>query len=384
MVFAIDDELKSNITTMDNEDLAFVIWLGVAIQANECGFFASKEILEIFVKLPSVRDSHIQRVYYRLLTNYAQLKSLYDVADLIICISYSEEESGVKNGKTIVNIPYNKVRHDLFRKPYFIVENTEDISFLIEIAKWYERKILKASNGRYNYEAINGGGSTISGCLQDKFDSSKTPIICVVDSDYKYPGCLKKGSTASTCGCTWENIVQADRVRSSWCKYRLLSEVKEIENLIPHDLILTTCNGNDNFLTFIEFLKRIENANVPHLLNYFDYKKGLRESEIYKHRQGKSYYYELLKMSGISEPEGFICQIFEKPNELIDQIKDTEGDKIIPGAISALLRKVVCLINEKQIQNIEVPMYLEGLWTDIGRTVLTWTVVDPNCYFGSS
>lgn len=113
MVFAIDDELKSNITTMDNEDLAFVIWLGVAIQANECGFFASKEILEIFVKLPSVRDSHIQRVYYRLLTNYAQLKSLYDVADLIICISYSEEESGVKNGKTIVNIPYNKVRHDL-------------------------------------------------------------------------------------------------------------------------------------------------------------------------------------------------------------------------------------------------------------------------------
>ncbi|MBE5314314.1 MAG: hypothetical protein H4O13_02810 [Xanthomonadales bacterium] len=120
--------------------------------------------------------------------------------------------------------------HNRCGRCQLLAENLTDFAVLKGLAS-----VLLGSTGfvgTVSFRPINGGGSTTAACLSQAIKDFEGPIVCVVDSDRKYPeGAI--GGTARAC-----RGVARKADLPEWLFSHIELECRELENIVPEDHIV--------------------------------------------------------------------------------------------------------------------------------------------------
>lgn len=117
---------------------------------------------------------------------------------------------------------------DYCEKSQLLVENLTDFDVLTSLARVLGNERYKGLE--LSIRAQNGGGSTTAAVLEHLSRVPSGPVICVVDSDRTYEG-GRAGSTLLTA------YRIARRSQDAWRVQFYALEQRELENLVPHDLL---------------------------------------------------------------------------------------------------------------------------------------------------
>lgn len=117
---------------------------------------------------------------------------------------------------------------DYCEKSQILTENPDDAATIVALAKTYIAHTLRGN--RISIRHNNGGGSTIGRTLKSIMDSPSGCTICIVDSDRKHEG-------AATGGTAKAGQAAYKKVKQKWRANLHLINQRELENLIPHDLL---------------------------------------------------------------------------------------------------------------------------------------------------
>lgn len=115
---------------------------------------------------------------------------------------------------------------DYCEKSQFIAENLTDYEVIFNLARFYLKNRL--SGYLLNLRPHNGGGSTSAQVLKNCGNNSCGPVFCCADSDRKFP--------TDGMGSTAKGIKKA-KVSDRWRVDVLIIESRELENILPRDII---------------------------------------------------------------------------------------------------------------------------------------------------
>lgn len=164
-----------------------------------------------------------------------------------------------RDGMIWIN-PYVHKYFKFTEETHVLAENIVDIE-LFEFISWFYQSQNKLKKCEISFYPLQGGGVTISDVYKNEIALGKHFCLAVADSDKKYPG----GEVGST---GMKLMKLHDEVLPFNCRYYVLNNVCEIENLIPIPILKSFGNNRNHYL-FNEM------RHLPNL-SYFDMKKGLK------------------------------------------------------------------------------------------------------------
>lgn len=269
------------------------------------------------------------------------------------------ETATIEEGEKVINrMSYDNFTDiDRLQSTIVVGEHYNDADFFEYILNFYISK--NAHNANYSMHPMPGNGKQTKDII-NKEVALKHLIVCIVDTDKKYPTDMPKAdSTYSLCVAIPQNQI-----------YHFMAlEVHEVENLIPLNYI--------DHLPWDQF-NAVDRVNKKHfdylrtnandILPYYDYKCGIRKNQ------------ELL-----SSPEymAFAEQCFKLDEELSGQyhtfsayvnVKNNKDEliyKLFSGSflITQTLNMLKC---HTQPTEPELLPFQEHNWNMIGKTLLNW------------
>jgi hypothetical protein len=194
----------------------------------------------------------------------------------ILAIPNSGSQTPERNNQII--IPLAAYKDPQFAMPTrLLTENSEiDGRYLKWVAKATAQTLGFSKS--INIELLHGGGSTMAAELERKWNDTR-PLICVVDSDRRYPnGPL--GDTAKAIQKVG-NINQAKTVEVH------ILNVREVENLVPISMLFSIYKENADVLNIVgrihDYLSHADcKKSKFRVCDYFDLKDGIAFCDVAK------------------------------------------------------------------------------------------------------
>lgn len=370
MLFTIEDDVVAHLHDITVDKLKPFEWIAHSIEARRIALFASRKTLYALANVSGVGDN-VQNVYWMLYERFSQLKSSFDSVSFAISIRWSNDEemaSQEDTTKTIIRIGLKDINPGLFLNPQIIGENLSDIYFLESMGKWYSN-VYHQQDIEFKNERTPGGGGTTYTVLKEKIENSHAPILCVVDSDKWHP--------TSSCGKTskktmevWDDLQPKYPLRTSYCCVYPLNELREIENLIPPDIIVSISDNPGNDCNeFLRLIRGILNNKDFELLRYYDYKKGIKETKV-NAQLGKNNYFD--KMMLYHDPDEM--QAYNQRLNKLEETKKLAFPKAVGGLLKESAKVIETMITKQKLQ---IPDYLLPHWEIIGQWVYSFSIVSP-------
>lgn len=189
-------------------------------------------------------------------------KPLFDNLSVKAIISYNNPIKTTDNESCRI-IWINPLEHTSFEpwiETHVLTENLIDSEFFSYIIRYF-LKIKNLRDAKCNFYPLMGGGDTMRKVLENEILISRHFCLTLADSDKLYPN-DEIGSTADK--------VKDLMVQNPFnCGFYVMSNVREVENLIPRKIVEKLCVGKD----FSIFDKD------P---SFFDMKSGLRLVDLYR------------------------------------------------------------------------------------------------------
>jgi hypothetical protein len=267
-----------------------------------------------------------KRVFESLSKKAAESKGIYNFSQYIIRIVNKPLNPVTHlNGKTIFQVSLEDIRNKEYTcLPLFVVENLVD-------AKFYELLTMAFLIGKHGrlpspmkYDVRHGGGSTTASVLDELRKTAKYSILCVVDSDKRFP--------LDTLGETAKNIdrLNIDTEREFILCYTL--GVREAENLLPWEWMKTIVAEKRKLESESCVITNLFQEN-PECQHYYDLKDGFSK----KH----------LDDSGFCD---YWLPILSKTHNR--EIKKTEIDRLedyLPAFLSTTLENITQMLDDPQV-----------------------------------
>ncbi len=260
MYIYLDDSLE----TLDFNNSDNLINLGYLLDGFYKGYFVLSGKRDLLKRLSKCTDLSRPARESALIAykNYAMNQSFYNTIPYKIIITSQTTDINNSKGKWIIDI--SKVQPGFLSRGILILaENLSDSEFLNYAAEHYliqskYSSILKISN-----HFQGGGGTTITGELENQLKKMQEFIFCFKDSDKLSPLC-NLSENATKC----QNLINTN----IWISFFSHTHCREAENLIPRSLLDQTPNiPYEN----LRFLRDLEQESKISFYPYIDLKLGL-------------------------------------------------------------------------------------------------------------
>ncbi|MFZ6731303.1 hypothetical protein ACO0LG_05195 [Undibacterium sp. Ji42W] len=318
-------------------------------------FFRIKDLDGIVPKLKPTLSLSSQATLNALRNRLSEYRLLSDlVARKIVVYIENEIRFGVQRIGNDWHIPLNFFADNSIIETAVIGENPSDVMLLLKFAECYiEREKI---HGFFpNARAICGGGSVIAASLSSYLRTESSPCLSVTDSDKLHPK-FKQSIVTKRC------IEIVNKAANKVAEHISLEE-REIENLIPHDLI-----------------KRIENANVfinqinsivvedPGHWKYIDLKQGLALDWVARQDSETKKYWKKAEAELNRRKKGCcLCKNGEAKEKLCECTKILGmGDNVLANAIDILSNNPLKL-------NLKL-MQTDLRWEKIAKAIFDFTI----------
>lgn len=212
-----------------------------------------------------------------------------------------------------------------------------------------------------------GGGNTMAKVYHMEVEQGQHFCLAIIDSDKKWPRAKK--------GKTWEKVNEVDdgkylgEIDSNGfhafnCSYYVMEELREMENLIPLDVLLSIPELKDKNLLKMSFD-----------MSYHDMKEGLLASKVVegdyqRYLQGVYSAYPLI-LSDIN-----FCATYRKTfhsNDKEGYENACKKWKIVEGVCSKVMNHVLQNSDKlKAIDFTKLTAAQQSEWTNIGRKIFEW------------
>lgn len=290
-----------------------------------------------------------------------EAKYLFDNLSVKAIISYENPIKTTDNEscRIIWINPLEQTSFEPWIETHVLTENLIDSEFFSYIIRYFLR-IKNLRDAKYSFYPLMGGGDTMRKVLENEILISRHFCLTLADSDKLYPNDVI-GSTADK--------VKDLMVQNPFnCGFYVMSNVREVENLIPRKIVEKLCVGKD----FSIFDKD------P---SFFDMKSGLRLVDLYRD-EVCNYWRDLLQDPNLfQERDDIKARCNEKKQY---DVEINAKDHLLPGFGSNILALALNK-SDQQKKKLDSKNNLYSItkrdlntsqlveWEAIGKEMFSWT-----------
>ena len=369
MLFVIDDSIVDKLmSSPSNETIRALNNVAMARRMGIHLIYAEPSVFE-YLKDCELLELDSRKIFSKLFSKYPEIKVYKD--KLKRCIELVADDNimhpELADGKKIIRVSINIFEnYGLLTEFILLSENLDDCSIykLIGNIYLYWFGLTKLQVRCFD---MLGGGNTTADQYKSIQRSRNRLLLCIVDSDKKCP--------ASTGGDTFLKLRRLHNPDELLCEY-LTVDVHEIENIIPISLYREASKHDVNILNGLTFLEKIEEQGDFQCLMCFDYKNGIRISNLVEGRKSKTYieyWYNIINSFGLIDCNDIKqIGIFNQ----LDSNEQKKADRVIikglgTNVLNTILQKVLTDIEFDEVSE-KIPDYLKRQWIDIGELVVAW------------
>lgn len=288
-------------------------------------------------------------------------KSLFDNLSVKAIISYNNPIKTTDNESCRI-IWMNPLEHTSFEpwiETHVLTENLIDSEFFSYIIRYF-LKIKNLRDAKYNFYPLMGGGDTMRKVLENEILISRHFCLTLADSDKLYPNDVI-GSTANKV----KDLMEQNPFN---CGFYVMSNVREVENLIPRKIVKKLCVGKD----FSIFDKD------P---SFFDMKSGLCLVDLYRD-EVCNYWKNLLQNPNLFQERDDIKARCNEKKQYDVEIKGKAallsgfGSDILALALNKSDKQKKKLDSKKDLYSItkkDLNTFQHREWEAIGKEMFSWT-----------
>jgi|WetSurMetagenome_2_1015567.scaffolds.fasta_scaffold03112_6 hypothetical protein len=363
MVFYLNSDFITEIESNNNSAISALELLSIGRRYGKIILTASREALNYLRECVYVTEN-TRAVFLHLFENYPINAIILDKVTFYVKVTALRNQMEVIESETssVLEMSFSYIQDlDIVNGTMVIAENQSEINFYNIISQCY-RQNNDMEFLQVLYQPQMGGGHTIATVYNNYQKNKKHFCLCIADSDKKYP--------ESDIGATLKALNKVDDPNNYLCKIIGL-EVREVENLIPLDILQKACEQDINHSSGFASISRVVTTIGSHYLLFLDIKDGLTKKKYYtsKDVNYKRFINTVLVDTGLHS-ESFL-------NELLMSNIDTLDDTpLIHGLGSTILERSITEINEfrnsKDLKNNLLPEQSDE-WTRIGEIFTNWT-----------
>ena len=266
MLIRID---KSVVDLKDKDSLADEVILALEMLAaarreGKHAIIAERETLQALSQCKQLLKIS-RNIYLRLLNEFTKFRSLQSSVNTYVEVTnHCPEPNLVKiSNKKILKVPPSFFNDsERIQKTILLCEHSNDALFYESVAKCYLR--WNNRNIYISCEYRGGGGSTLANEYKNIQNSRNRFCLCIADSDRIAPG-SRLGSTA--------NKVRSEDNNNCILTEVFILEVREIENLIPLEILSASWSGNKNREDALMICEKILESSAFEMKFYLDLKQ---------------------------------------------------------------------------------------------------------------
>ena len=268
-----------------------------------------------------------------------------------------DRPTAITNDKVIVN-PNEVPAFEWFNKTRLLTENLIDARFYEVVTSYYMRK-SQIRGFKKESENIPGGGDATVQYVENQMKEKKSFCLAIVDSDLKYKGGSLKETSSKVKKCIDENTPFN-------CKYYVIEDLSEIENLIPFHIVTSFATYKNN---------QIVKDGLQFCQDYFDFKKGLRTDDLINEDFYNYWYAELQHLKDIADAlddyrnKAIRCgsrEKYEKTKQTV--LIEGFGDKLL----SMVMDDDTTLASLWKTADADLSPAQQTVWFAMGRMIFEW------------
>ena len=302
------------------------------------------------------------------------LSRLRTILTNTLCVTFTIPENP---DESIIYInPLQWKQLEIFEEIHLIVENIVDAEFYAEIVgeNYIKRLRLPEKLKKICYYPTQGGGATIAEVVKKEQNLAQHLCLIIADSDKKYES-AEEGSTAGGLRNAIQECKESGNVYCSLQKLYVLSNVCEVENLIPLGILhQVSNNGQKKFIN-----------SYRDKLSYYDIKLGLDYRMLYD-AVPYAYYEEIFGKEHVWQSIKDARRVNTKRAGYELAVKDLPkfeggvwGTTIMRNLMHPISSKMKMAFNKlRNINNDALTNVQRDEWTQIGELMYSWCC----CYSG--
>ncbi|HIF9497144.1 TPA: hypothetical protein ACX6SJ_001573 [Photobacterium damselae] len=289
-----------------------------------------------------------------------EINAIKNKFSVIARVDFSKTEyifNEVENEQNIINISYDFFEISARIQPSILItENDLDFELYNYITETYS-KCDASLNVGLKIKKICGYGSHCYKVFKDHQDEHQF-AMCIVDCDRKYPD-AQLGSTAGQ--------FKSDDLKVNGTVQANILNVREVESLLPSDLIIEAIKDGDYPSTMVDDFDKVERLNMASnqsFRKYFDHKDGISLKQAISGKNAKYWKSFFSEEQRIHIKDCYKTSICTNCDSCIKI--NGFGDKILENTLSILKKK-----NKSLVRN-NLSSTLREDWDYIGRNIISW------------
>lgn len=339
--------------------------LALAVKYNKHIVFTGLRLLDRILQIDSL-DALTKNQYSKIRNRYSTIGALIHKLDFRAVVLMGGENRRTRKRILIDSTKADKF--EVYEESHLLTENLQDGKFFEYLVKKYAKNQgITLSGTPICYMPQMGGGSTIAMVYKMEIERCQHFCLSILDSDKRYPSC-GKGETFSSLRRVDKDKYLGDCDGNDGqyafnCSYYVMDELRELENLIPIEVLKTMDNVRSNPLLQMTFD-----------MSYHDMKDGL-----------------LAKKVNVGDYQIYLDKLFSFDQAIVDYIdfcvayrqccgdkeeyeKDCGRLKLVNGLGSNIMEQVLKnaqpALEHADFSKLSLSQKKE--WENIGKKIFEW------------
>lgn len=267
MYIEISRELVTSAERGNRQAIEMLIRLSLAIKYGKHIVFAGVKLLDRIIQLQSL-DAHEVLQYRKVRNYYVVIGALCHKLEFKAVVLMRGENCRTRNRILINAAKADKL--EVYEECHLLTENLQDGEFFNYLVREYVNTL--GVNSPITYMPQMGGGNTIAKVYKMEINRGQHFCVAILDSDKKFP----TASNGDTCKALqkedkdkYMGDAGEDGQHAFNCSYYVMKDLRELENLIPLDVLKS--------------MKQVKNQPLMQMnfdMSYHDMKEGLLACKI--------------------------------------------------------------------------------------------------------
>lgn len=359
MIVYLHDSILNSIeqNQLNEADFNNLISIAQAKYNGKHFIIGDKTTIQAITNLEPLGD-YIKSIYLKIFNDQTKWFNLLKDFDFKVVVRSDIDDFFTlkDDDKTEFHVPLKLFNTtNLNNHPDFICENLVDVKVYLNITNSY-LKSIRVNGVKLSCNPVMGGGNTTHQVIQNNIESNKISA-CILDGDYKYPGC--------EIGATAKAVIDINNNNFSFVQLFVLKQ-RELENLLPISLLKAFFRKDQGQLIKLNEIERLKSLASDDFnpFYYIDLKFGLRKSvfSCVTDSLEKSFWLNILP-----EYSDFSCV---KNNCKVSKCTN----KHVDGFGSDLLQNIASHIEENELEFDQIDDDLKSSWIEICRFLISFFI----------
>lgn len=361
MLYYITEDIIEAAEKENSKVIEVLEYIAMAHRHGKHIVTSNRKILQRLIEIKCYENSKTVEIYKSILNKYATFGNIIRKITLKVVFVLNKNPYIKKNslgryeeiGYPIEHVTIN----NLINETALLVENINEVAFYFQMGELYKKK--QGFEINCSYSVIHGGGDTTKNVLKHEAKTKTRFCLAFLDSDKLCPD--------DSLGSTLKGVKLSREINECFytSDYIYSDKVREVENLIPIDILRKVCEGCTDLMKGVEDIKCIQNKNED--IYYYDVKSGISEQK----------YCNITKCN---QKEYITKHIMITRNVTREELKDivnpSKEKKMLYGTGNEILKNVISFLEKEPVLTLENAVFtphLEEEWMRFGKEIVNWT-----------